>query len=278
MGLEYDPIKAKIGWWIRRSKALRRLFYVILGRLFLRERYVKRELKQVADSGIPIRNILDAGSGYGQISWFCAKLFPKVDLLGIDVKTEQVEDCNWFFQKMGYSQCRFQVDDLETIAYDSQFDLVFSIDVMEHVVKDEVVLGNFFRALRTGGICILHLPYRDPKKPVSDDPTKVDSVVAEHVREGYTPEEIRLKLAQAGFEVEKVMFTYGEYGVRVWKRLQGNPMKWLDRSKWAILLFPFYYMVIYPVAAYRMRKDLATENTWGGAMLVVAKKLESVKV
>jgi len=275
MGLEYDPIKAKIGWWIRKSTLLRRLFYVVLGRLFLREQHVKRELKRIADSGIPIGNILDAGSGYGQISWYCAKLFPEAELLGIDVKVEQVQDCNRFFQKLGLSRCRFQVDDLETIAFDSGFDLVFSIDVMEHVVKDEVVLGNFFRALRKGGICILHLPYRDPNKPLSSDLKLVDSVVAEHVREGYTPDEIRQKLSQVGFEVDKLIFTYGEDGAKVWRWLQGSPMRWLDCCKWVIVLLPFYYAVVYPVAAWYMRKDLRRDNTCGGAMLVVSKKLES---
>jgi len=275
MGLEYDPVKAKIGWWIRRSTVLRRLFYIALGRLFLREQYVKRELKRIASLGIPIRNILDAGSGYGQISWYCAKLFPEADLLGIDVKAEQVEDCNQFFQKMGLSRYRFQVDDLETIAFESGFDLLFSIDVMEHVVKDDAVLGNFFRALRKGGVCILHLPNRDPNKLLSSDPKQVDSVVAEHVREGYTPDEIRGKLSQAGFVVEKLIFTYGEDGAKVWKMLQGNPMRWLDCCKWVVGVLPFYYAAVYPLAWFWMRKDLRQDNTWGGAMLVVGKKLAS---
>lgn len=195
MGLEYDPIKAKFGRWIRYSAWRRRLFYFALGRLFLRERYAKRELKRIASSDPPIRNILDAGSGYGQLSWFCAKLFPDANLLGVDVKEDQVQDCNRFFQAMGLSRCRFQVGDLETLPFESEFDLVFSIDVMEHVVRDDAVLGNFFRALRKGGICLLHLPNRNPNKPLSPDPKQVDSVVAEHVREGYTPDEIRQKLS-----------------------------------------------------------------------------------
>ena len=270
--LEYDPFKAKIGGWIRHGKFIRRLFYRMLGWMFLREKYVKRELRQFASNREPIWDILDAGSGYGQYSWYCAKVFPEANILGVDVKEDQVEDCALFFKKMQKSRCRFEVKDLEELSYDSQFDLVLCVDVMEHVVDDVAVFRNFHQSLRPGGLCLINTPTRDPELPATQDSNHVDSVIAEHVREGYTSDEIRQKLSEAGFEVKKVIYTYGKHGAKAWRLLQGHPMRWIHARKWIAVLLPIYYLFVYPIASYWMRRDLHADNMWGGGILVVARK------
>jgi 2-polyprenyl-3-methyl-5-hydroxy-6-metoxy-1,4-benzoquinol methylase len=269
--LEYDPFKARIGKWIRKSPILRRLFYYVLGCVFLREKYVKRELRRIASSGKIIDDIWDAGSGYGQYSWFCAKLFPHANILGTDVKDEQVSDCSLFCKKMKLDRCRFEVGDLEKASYDSQFDLILSVDVMEHIVDDVAVFGNFSRSLRPGGLCVINTPSRKPDS-IPKDADHIDSVVAEHVREGYTPDEIRRKLSDTGLETKKITFTYGDNGARAWRLLQGHPMRWLDTRRWILPVMPLYYVVAYPIAWYWMRRDLAVQNQWGGGLLVVAEK------
>jgi 2-polyprenyl-3-methyl-5-hydroxy-6-metoxy-1,4-benzoquinol methylase len=269
--IEYDPVKAAIGRWIKNNTLLRRLFFWGLGRMFLREQYIKRELRRIAFEGKDIHNILDAGSGYGQYSWFCAKLFKDANILGVDVMQEQIRDSELFSKKMRLSQCRFEFGDLQTISYDAQFDLILSVDVMEHVPDDMAVLNNFQRALCPGGTLIIHTPTRDPKLPHMDD-NEVHSVVGEHVREGYTEEEIRDKLSQAGLTVKKVTFAYGKYGGKAWRLLQGHPMRWVHNRKWLVHFLPLYYLFTYPLGAYWMRKDLLAGNQWGGSIIVLAEK------
>jgi 2-polyprenyl-3-methyl-5-hydroxy-6-metoxy-1,4-benzoquinol methylase len=269
--LEYDPFKARIGRWIRKSPTLRRLFYYILGCMFLREKYVKRELRRITASGKVTKDIWDAGSGYGQYSWFCARLFPQANILSTDVKDEQVSDCSLFCKKMKLDRCRFEVGDLEKASYSSQFDLILSVDVMEHIVDDVAVFRNFHQALRPGGLCVIHTPSRKSDS-ISKDANHIDSVVAEHVREGYTPDEICRKLSDEGLKAARISFTYGANGAKAWRLLQGHPMRWLHAHRWVIPLLPFYYLIAYPIAAYWMRRDLAADNQWGGGLLVVAEK------
>jgi len=270
--LEYDPLKAGIGRWIRNSPVIRRLFYYLLGRFFLRERYVKRELRRIASSGTVIREIWDAGSGYGQYSWFCARLFPQATILGTDVKQEQVTNCTRFCTQMRLDRCRFEVGDLQKTSYDTRFDLILSVDVMEHIADDAAVFRNFHRSLRPGGRCLIHTPARPPKSQEEISPEGTRSVVAEHVREGYTPDEIHQRLEQTGFVVTRFAFTYGLAGFKAWKLLQGYPMRWLHVSRWAWLFLPFYYAVVCPIAEYWMQRDLAADNPTGGGILVLAEK------
>ncbi len=269
--IEYDPFKAGIGRWIRHSAIIRRFFFWILGRMFLRERYIKRELKRIASEREDIRDILDAGSGYGQYSWFCAKLFKEANIVGVDIKEEQVRDGELFSKKMDLSRCRFEIGDLQTISYDAQFDLIISVDVMEHVKDDEAVFRNFRKALRPGGICMINTPTRNPDSPHPHD-NDVHSVVGEHVREGYTGGEMRDKLLQAGLTVKKMMFAYGKYGGKAWRLLQGHPMRWVHKRKWLAFFLPIYYLFAYPIGAFWMRKDLVAHNQWGGSIIVLAEK------
>jgi SAM-dependent methyltransferase len=270
--LEYDPLKAGIGKWIRRSTLSRRLFFVMLDRLFLREWYVKRELRGIAAASQGVNDILDAGSGYGQYSYFCTKHFPNANVLGVDVKQDQINDSQYFCGKLGLSKCRFEVADLQEEAYESQFDLVISVDVMEHIPDDVAVFRSFCRSLRSGGLCVIHTPLRKHDSAGRDGDHQVESVVAEHVREGYTLEEISDKLSEAGLVVDKLIFTYGKYGAKAWRLLQGHPMRWIHKTKLVVPLLPIYYLIVYPVGCYWMHRDMMDDNPQGGGVLVVASK------
>ncbi len=169
------------------------------------------------------------------------------------------------------SQCRFEFGDLQTICYDAQFDLIISVDVMEHVLDDIAVFRNFHKALRPGGMCMIHAPTRNPESSHPGD-DEVHSVVGEHVREGYTEGEMQDKLLQAGLTVKKMMFAYGKYGGKAWRLLQGHPMRWVHKRKWLALFLPIYYLFAYPLGAYWMRKDLAAHNERGGSIIVLAEK------
>ena len=81
--MHYDPIKNTIGSLVRKSPFLRKLFYFGLGMMFLREWYVKRRIKQLYLNNPP-NDILDAGSGFGQYSYFMAKRFPNAKIISVD--------------------------------------------------------------------------------------------------------------------------------------------------------------------------------------------------
>jgi hypothetical protein len=74
--MHYDPIKDSIGNVVRTAPVLRRLFYFTLGMMFLRTWFVKRELKNFLSKRTGPFDLFDAGSGFGQYSYYIAKRFP----------------------------------------------------------------------------------------------------------------------------------------------------------------------------------------------------------
>ena len=89
--MHYDPIKRSLGGVFNRTPFLRKLFYFLLDVLLLRSWHIRSELRKL--NGNAVKSILDAGSGFGQYSFWMTKKFDQAEILAVDVKEEQmVED------------------------------------------------------------------------------------------------------------------------------------------------------------------------------------------
>ncbi len=267
--IDYDPVKTPLGRLGARCVWLRRLFFTALGALFLREWHVKKALRELAEERSDWE-IFDAGSGFGQYTHFMAWNFPKAKIYAIDVKPEQIEDSDWFAERVGDRNCTFEVGDLTEFQQPDTFHLALSVDVMEHILDDNKVFANIFASLKEGGYFLMSTP--SALEPSDEKTGDVHSVVGEHVREGYEEGELRRKLEKAGFRVLYMKRTYGPWGRISWQLLQRIPMLLLDKSKlFAPLLIP-YYLVVYLPAAFCMAMDVQTYNTTGGGWLALAQK------
>ena len=74
------------------------------------------------------------------------------------------------------------------------YDCIGSFDVVEHIHADEIVLRNFYHALRPGGFLFLTVPQHPWLWSSADE-------YAHHVRR-YTENELRQKILHAGFNIE----------------------------------------------------------------------------
>jgi SAM-dependent methyltransferase len=268
--MKYDPIKNVLGSAVRRIPVLRIAFYKLLGILFLREWYVKRELRRQLDGRTVPVDVYDAGSGFGQYSYYMATHFPAARIYAVDVKEEQIDDCRSFFGRRGLTQCTFAMEDLTQITHENRFDLVLSVDVMEHIPDDIGVFRNFYRAMRPGGTLFINTP---SNLGGSDAHSEGDeSFIEEHARNGYGAEEIGTKLTSAGFSVESIRYTYGPWGSRYWRLALKYPLLLVNISKLFLVLLPFYYLAVLPVVLPMMWLDYRSENVAGTGLNVVAKK------
>lgn len=268
--MQYDPIKKVLGDIIRKHPHIRVIFYKVLGVMFLREWHVKRALRRLLQNRDSSFSVYDAGSGFGQYSYFIAKKFPCATIYGIDLKNEQVDDCNQFFRGIGLTQCTFCVEDLTQISHQEKFDFILSVDVMEHIPDDVRVFHNFFRALKPHGTLFINTP---SNLGGSDAHSEDDgSFIEEHARNGYGMEEIQKKLVLAGFSIESIRYTYGPWGDRYWKLGIKYPMQLLHTSKILFLILPFYYLLTLPIILPMMWLDYTGQYSTGTGLNVVAKK------
>lgn len=270
--MQYDPIKRSLGNVFNRSAGLRKLFYNLLDLLLLRAWHVHKELRAYSSEfGVNRKtDVLDAGAGYGQYSYWLSKRLKNCSILAVDVKEEQVADCNRFFQSIGKSNVRFEVGDLTKFSNPSAYDLVVCVDVMEHILEDELVFRNFVASMKTGGMLIISTPSDQGGSDVHGDDES--SFIEEHVRDGYNIKDIEDKLRRAGFSKVEARYSYGSPGKISWRLSMKYPIQMLGVSKLFFIILPFYYLIAYPVSFVLNYLDTNMKHATGTGLIVKAWK------
>ncbi len=275
--MKYDPIKRSLGKVFNKKPFLRKFFYRLLDLLLLRAWYIKKSLKIWKKEAPAEAKILDAGSGFGQYSYFMSRLEKKFNILGVEVKEEQIEDCNNFFSKIKRNdRVKFEFSDLTAFKKDKEYDLILSVDVMEHIEDDLKVFENFYASLKDDGTLLISTPSDLAEDHDHDDHEHTEGekhfFVDEHVRDGYNPADIKQKLEKAGFKNLSVKYTYGKPGGIAWLLTMKIPIIVLNFSQIFFILLPFYYIIVYPFAFLLNWIDTLSEHKKGGGLLVKAKK------
>ena len=273
--MQYDPIKRSLGKVFNASPFLRVCFYKMLDVLLLRSWHIRKQLRRWRKSHRGTEAcILDAGSGFGQYTHRIAKMDRKYRVLGIDVKTEQIDDCNGFFSKIGLAdRVRFEEHDLTAFVDPDKYDLILSVDVMEHILEDRKVFENFYKSMRQGGTLLISTP-SDLGGSDSDEHAEgeVHGFIDEHVRDGYNIDDIREKLANAGFSQVDASYSYGTPGHISWVSSMKWPISMLNVSKLFFIIIPVYYIIFFPWCLLLNVFDVNMTHKKGTGLIVNATK------
>jgi 2-polyprenyl-3-methyl-5-hydroxy-6-metoxy-1,4-benzoquinol methylase len=269
--MQYDPIKKSLGKLFNKTPFLRILFYKLLDILLLRTWHVKKEIRAWATKNQGRKTILDAGSGFGQYTFFISGMNKSWFVEAVDVKEEQISDCSSFFTRIGRKNTIFDIADLTVFSKPDTFDMILSVDVMEHIAEDEKVFRNFYDSLTQGGMLLISTPSDQGGSDVHDH-MEESSFIDEHVRDGYNMEDIREKLKRAGFSRTEVHYSYGKPGQAGWRLSMKYPIKMLNASKLFFIFLPFYYVVTFPVALICNWLDVKGNHKSGTGLIVKAWK------
>jgi len=268
--MQYDPIKRSLGSVFNSTPFLRKVFYRLLDLLLLRSWHIRREIKKWAATAPKDAMILDAGSGFGQYDFYMSSKNPGWKIRGVDVKEEQIADCNNFFKRIGRNNVIFAYADLTAFTDASTYNLVLSVDVMEHILEDVQVFKNFHASLKPGGMVLISTPSDQGGSDVHDH--DAESFIEEHVRDGYNINEIQEKLKLAGFSRTEARYQYGKPGQVSWRLSMKYPILALGKTKLFFILLPFYYLVTFPVCLVLNYIDATADHKTGTGLVVKAWK------
>ncbi len=269
--MQYDPIKRSLGKIFNSTPMLRKLFYRLLDLLLLRSWHIRRELNQLKKEGFAPSHITDAGSGFGQYVYYLSKKFPQGQITGLDIKQEQVDDCNSFFTDIGLKErVLFKYADLTKLEEKESSELILCVDVMEHIEEDRTVFKRFYKGLKPGGVLLISTPSDQGGSDVHHD--HEESFIDEHVRDGYGVADIDEKLREAGFSDIHIRYSYGKPGKISWKLSMKYPIQLVNFSKLFLILLPLYYLLTYPISYCLNRADVRREHETGTGLIVRCKK------
>lgn len=134
------------------------------------------------------RSLLEVGCGTGFVLAGIAQAFPAARLVGSEIYTAGLA----FAAKRLPTAQLIQMD-ARRLPYAEEFDVVAAFDVIEHILEDELVLKNLYRAVKPGGGCLITVPQHQWLwSPVDEG--------ACHQRR-YSAPELHAKIEAAGFTI-----------------------------------------------------------------------------
>jgi len=174
-------------------------------------------------SGAP-ESILDAGCGRGAFSYQLARRFPHARVVGVDIDEERLPINTAIATRAGLRNLCFQAADVAALPFREEFDMVLSVDNLEHLEDDQAGLQSLCRALKPGGRLVLHVPGYERRWPLFAFATNFD--VPGHFRPGYWLPELRERIEALGLTVQTAHYTFG------WLETVTNNMSyWVTRAE-----------------------------------------------
>jgi len=193
--LYWDPLLGAAERWYCRF-----LGVPIIG-LRIRLRRLRRLLPASATS------VLDAGCGRGVITRFLAQRYRFARVDGIDENESGQRINQTIADSLALGNCHFTVADILSYHKLDYYDLIVSIDNLEHLENDIAALANFHISLREYGTLVIHVPHYYRRWPAFRWTVNFD--VPGHARPGYHLPELTERVRHAGFKVIQSGFSYG---------------------------------------------------------------------
>jgi SAM-dependent methyltransferase len=187
------------------------------------------------------KNVLDVGCGEGVFTFEMAKILESGTVTGIDIDKDVLARNGRLKDKLGLSKCSFKFGDILKFEDKNKYDLVVTVDNLEHIEDDVGALRQMYESSVPGGKLIVHVPGWDRRWPFFG--WKDNFEVEGHVRQGYKIEHIVDKVKSVGYQVDSAYYTYGWF-----ETITNNISYWITgaREKNKVLYalaFPFLLFV-----------------------------------
>ena len=250
--------------WLVQSGLGRRIFVRLFGPLGVHARIRNtRVINAINRLALPQEaDIIDVGCGHAYATFWLARRHPSFHFTALDLDEKLVEDGKHIANQLGLSHVTFVQQSAVDVASLSAYDLIFSIDLLEHILEDEKALCNFRRALRPDGQLLLHLPRRHQEHHRLISAFK-NHTIPDHVRDEYTAVEIQAKLERSGLQVLDL-----RYGFSYWGELafELNYLFWNSH-----ILRTLTALIFHPISVWLAYMDTCRDYIEGNSLLVLAK-------
>ncbi len=203
--------------WFRRS------YIRIVGWMFLGGWLRMRWMAHLLPKKISPQYILDAGCGFGVFSLALGQAFPKAEIDAVDLAEGeffegQLAKTDEMLSKLGSDNITVSKLNLFHLNAKDRYDLIVSVDVLEHIPGHREILSKFASALKPGGIFYIHMPRKGPAAKSSYFPEHVlEDLQKEHTGEMYDVEELVAELEHSGFSDIEGFQTFRWLGQTAWE-------------------------------------------------------------
>lgn len=245
---------------------LQKLYVLIFGipeiGFQVRSMYFQKAIHKITEAMNPQR-ILDVGSGIGSYVFELSRQFPSSRVDGWEIDRKKLAFSRKFADEQAFRNVSFSFGDItHKPPVRAYYDVVLTVDVLEHISDYKKALTHMHQVLKPGGFLYIHTPQQNQKRFFRLFDTWEHE---DHVREGFNPHSLRKEMEKIGFRDVTVRNTFGFFGSLTWEM---NHMLLSKSFVLAGLLYPLLYMA--------SRLDGLVNNKKGLCISVIARKKHRV--
>ena len=117
--------------------------------IIMRNNFMKKEINKLVE---PFGRLLEVGFGNGNLLEFFKDDF---DTYGLDISQFAIEKIRERYNPMHFKICDISK---KKIPFDKKFNVIFAINIIEHMDNPEFALQNVFNSLEKNGIFVVYFP------------------------------------------------------------------------------------------------------------------------
>lgn len=122
---------------------------------YARAKVFTRQVSQLDLSGM--KKVLDLGCGYGENAIMMSKALPKAKITALDIDKKALARVQYAKSKLAIENMQIHEGRIDTLTQGG-FDLVYSVDVFEHIPVDEMPFSGAYEKLKQGGHLLVKIP------------------------------------------------------------------------------------------------------------------------
>jgi len=211
-----------------------------------------------------MEHILDLGCGFGEYAVMMAKALPEAEVTGLELHQRKTDLLREIAQRAEASNLQPHLGLIDTLPEGKQFDLIYSVDVFEHILENEMPFSEAFERLKPGGYLMVKMPSKAqsiiaPESWFGDHKVWLDD---EHIGQVYELEDLEARFQKEGYEIAYASYSDG----------------WFARLGWELSYFghklgAVFQLALLPLAKLLVRIDhMRSARTKGNAIQVIGRK------
>ena len=211
------------------------------------------------------KKILDLGAGLGEFTFMIAESLPESQVTSLEIDPERTKLLKDVVTTQQLKNVTVFEDKIEALPEAGTYDFIFSVDVFEHILKEEMPFDECYKKLKPGGYLLVKIPNVTQLTICPDGWFKEHNewLEDEHIGQVYNLQELADRFKQAGFKIIHESYSDG----------------WISRVAWELSYFTakggaFIHLLFLPVCKFIYHIEWLTFSSKkrGNAIQVIGQK------